>query len=193
MIAFSVRAEIHPRLQRILGDIGPATRRALFSAGANALRIEVRTHLRREASIRHNTARRLGATPTGHIEKGAARVTSRSTSNGGEVHVPIAGISRAFHDLDIRPTKASALTIPVAEASYGHRVRELKRMGWDIFRPKGHDVLMGRNNDGDDPEPLYALKKHVVVRQDRTLLPSDERVGEVINKAVYTAIEGMLK
>jgi len=193
MIAFRIKAEINPRLAGILRDVGPGTCRALYSVGANALKMEVRAHLRREAARRHATARRLGATPTGHLEKGAARVTSRSSATQGEVHVPIVGISRAFQDLTISPRHASALTIPVAAAAYGHRVRELERMGWNIFRPKGHDVLMGTHSEGEEPTALYALKKQVVVRRERTLLPSDARVGEVINKALYKAIEGMLK
>ena len=123
-----------------------------------------------------------GATVTAAISKGAARVTYRASSTSASVLVPIAGISRAFHDLVLTPVHANELTIPVSAAAYGHRVRELERLGWRIFRPKGHDVLMGRR-DGGEAEPLYALKKRVVVRQDRTLLPSDERVAEVINTA----------
>jgi len=193
MIAFKVRAEINPRLQRILADVGPKTRHAIFGVGANALKIEVRAHLRREASRRHATATRLGAPPTHHLTKGAARVTSHSGPNGAEVHVPIAGISRAFHDLTILPTHSSELTIPVAAAAYGHRVRELVRMGWNVFRPKGHDIIMGRHGKDEEPTTLYALRKSVTVRQDRTLLPSDARVSQVINQAVYRAIEGFLK
>ena len=59
MVAFTVNAELSPRLRKILAEIGPETRRALFSVGANALRLEGRRHVRREAGIRHSTARRL--------------------------------------------------------------------------------------------------------------------------------------
>ena len=182
MVTLNVTASIHPKLLGMLSDLGPAWRRAILGVGATALQIEVARHIRRESSVRHRTASRLGARPTGHLEKGAARITSHATADRATVRVPIAGIARAFRDLEIRPVNAKALTIPVSAAAYGHRVRELARMGWSSFRPKGHDVLMGRRNGGD-AEPLYALKKRVVVRQDRTLLPSDEAVSAAINKA----------
>ena len=182
MVTLDITARIHPKLRGMLSDLGPTWRRAILGVGATALSIEVRRHIRREAGRRHTTAARLGAQPTQHLSKGAARVTYRASSTSASVLVPIAGISRAFHDLAITPVRASALTIPVSAAAYGHRVRELERLGWRIFRPKGRDVLMG-SRDGGEPEPLYALKKRVVVRQDRSLLPSDERVAEAINKA----------
>ncbi len=182
MVTLDVTARMHPKLLGMLSDLGPVWRRAILGVGATALQIEVARHIRSESSVRHRWASRLDARPTGHLEKGAARVTSHATADRATVRVPIAGIARAFRDLEIKPVNAKELTIPVSAAAYGHRVRELARMGWSIFRPKGHDVLMGRRN-GSEAEPLYALKKRVVVRQDRTLLPSDEAVSAAINKA----------
>lgn len=182
MVTLNITPRVHPKLRGMLSDLGPVWRRAILGVGANGLQIEVARHIRREATARHRTATRLGVRPTGHLAKGAARITSHATASAAYVLVPIAGISRAFRDLVITPVNASALTIPVAAASYGHRVRELARMGWRIFRPKGHDVLMG-SRDGGEAQALYALRKRVVVRQDRTLLPSDEAVSSAINKA----------
>ena len=168
-----------PRFHELEAKIEPDF--AAFAAG-ESLAITVKDHVSAASSSRHRTASRLDAPPTGHLEKGAARVTSHATADRATVRVPIAGIARAFRDLEIEPVSAKALTIPVAAAAYGHRVRELARLGWSIFRPKGHDVLMGSRN-GSEAEPLYALKKRVVVRQDRTLLPSDEAVSAAVNKA----------
>ena len=106
--------------------------------------------------------------------------------------MPIAGISRAFAPLTLTPKNANALTIPVAAASYGHRVRELRRMGWNIFRPKGHDILMGSIN-GSEAQALYALKKKVTIRQDRSLLPSDKDVSMTINLAIGKSIDSLLR
>lgn len=197
MVAFTVKAEMSPRLRSILAEIAPQTRRALFSVGANALRLEVRRHVRREAGIRHRTADRLSeqsgftAEKTGHLEKGAARIVSHTTANGAEVVIPIAGISRAFHDLVIRPRRAKVLTIPISGVSYGHRAAELERMGWNLFRLPKTDILAGER-DGEF-RGLYALKKQVTVRQDRTLLPSDETVAKTINRAVATRINDLLR
>ena len=197
MVAFTVKAEMSPRLRSILAEIGPETRRALFSVGANALRLEVRRHVRREAGRRHSTARRLSeqsnftAQTTGHLEQGAARIVSHSTENGAEVVVPIAGISRAFHDLVIRPRKAKSLTIPISGVSYGHRAAELERMGWNLFRLPKTDILAGER-DGEF-RGLYALKKQVTVKKDRTLLPSDTTVKKTINSAVARRINDLLR
>lgn len=197
MVAFTVKAEMSPRLKSILAEIGPETRRALFSVGANALRLEVRRHVRRQADLRHATADRLSeqsgvmADKTGHLSKGAARIVSHSTENGAEVVVPIAGISRAFHDLVIRPRKAKSLTIPISGVSYGHRAAELERMGWNLFRLPKTDILAGER-DGEF-RGLYALKKQVTVRKDRTLLPSDTTVKKTINMAVARRINDLLK
>lgn len=197
MVAFTVKAEMSQRLRSILAEIGPETRRALFSVGANALRLEVRRHVRREAGRRHSTARRLSeqsnftAQTTGHLERGAARIVSHSTENGAEVIVPIAGISRAFHDLVIRPRKAKTLTIPISGVSYGHRAAELERMGWNLFRLPKTDILAGER-DGEF-RGLYALKKQVTVRKDRTLLPSDQTVSRTINSAVARRINDLLR
>ena len=193
MVELSVKVTINPKLIAILNDLSPMARRELYSTGGAALANVVRTHLRRVGSTKHATASRLGATPTEHIIKGANRVTSHSSANGSIVSVPIAGISRAFAPLTIQAKNANALTIPVAAASYGHRVRELSRMGWNIFKPKGHDVLMGKMQGDKEAKTLYALRKRVVIRQDRSLLPSDPEVSRAINIAIGKSIDQHLR
>ena len=106
MVTLNVTASIHPKLLGMLSDLGPAWRRAILGVGATALQLEVARHIRRESSVRHRTASRLDAPPTGHLEKGAARVTSHATSDRATVRVPIAGIARAFRDLEIEPVNA---------------------------------------------------------------------------------------
>ena len=193
MVELSIKATIHPRLLPILRDLGPLARRELFSVGGAALAMTVRSHLRRTGASRHNTASRLGATPTGHILKGAARVTSFSTSDSAIVSVPIAGISRAFQNLTIRAQRANALTLPVAAASYGHRVREMARLGWTVFRPRGKDFLMGTREGDKDAKLLYVLRKQVTIKQDRSLLPSNAEVTKSINMAIGYSIEQHLR
>ena len=192
MVELSIKAKIHPKLLPILRDLGPLARRELFSVGGTALASKVRSHLRNIGPSRHRTASALGARPTGHIAKGASRVTCTSTSDSATVSVPIAGISRAFAPLTLTPKNANALTIPVAAASYGHRVREMQRLGWNIFRPKGHDILMG-SIGGSEAQALYALKKKVTIRKDRSLLPSNKDVSMTINLAIGKSIASHLR
>lgn len=180
-----ISARVSPKLRGLLLEEPADYRKELFSVGANALASGLQRYLRREAGRRHSTAGRLGAKPTGIISKGAARITAQSSCNEAIVSVPIVGIARAFHDLTIKPRAAKALTIPIAAAAYGHRVRELVRMGWTVFRPQGKDFLMGKRRDGDgEGVALYSLRKSVVVRQDRTLLPSDDQVSATITNAM---------
>ena len=158
-------------------------RRQLFFVAANAVRILVRDHLSRIAPRHHISAHRLGATPTGHIEKGARAMHFIASANGAEVIIPIPGLSRAFGPLTITPRNAAALTLPVSPHAYGKRVGELRANGWNIFRPKGHDILMGSLGD-DEAVPLYVLKKRVQLKQDRSLLPSDAELGGTASKAI---------
>ena len=176
---------IHPRnLGKWLDLVKSEGRRQLFSVAANAVRILVRNHLSRIAPRHHMSAHRLGATPTGHIEKGARATHFTASSDSAEVIIPIAGLSRAFRPLTITPRTANALTLPISPHSYGKRVGELRANGWNIFRPKGKDTLWGKLQDEDDAVPLYVLKKRVQLKQDRSLLPSDAELGGTASKAI---------
>ena len=180
---------IHPRnLGKWLDLVKPEGRRLLFSVAANAVRILVRNHLSRIAPRHHISAHRLGATPTGHIEKGARATHFTASSDSAEVIIPIAGLSRAFRPLTITPRTANALTLPVSPHAYGKRVGDLRTNGWNIFRPKGKDTLWGKLQDEDDAVPLYVLKKRVQLKQDRSLLPSDAELGTTASKAMLDYI-----
>ena len=180
---------IHPRnLGKWLDLMKSEGRRLLFSDVANAVRILVRSHLFRIAPRHHISAHRLGATPTGHIEKGARATQFTASTNGAEVIIPIPGLSRAFGPLTIAPRNAAALTLPVSPHAYGKRVGDLRASGWNIFRPKGKDTLWGKLQDEDDAVPLYVLKKRVQLKQDRSLLPSDAELGGTASKAMLDYI-----
>ena len=168
--------------------VKPEGRRLLFSVAANAVRILVRDHLFRIAPRHHISAHRLGATPTGHIEKGARATHFTASSDSAEVIIPIAGLSLAFGPLTITPRTANALTLPISSHSYGKRVGELRANGWNIFRPKGRDTLWGKLQDEDDAVPLYVLKKRVQLKQDRSLLPSDAELSGAASKAILDYI-----
>ena len=176
---------IHPRnLGKWLDLVKSEGRRQLFHAMADSVTELVRNHLSRIAPRHHISAHRLGATPTGHIEKGARATHFTASPDSAEVIIPIAGLSRAFRPLTITPRTANALTLPVSAHSYGKRVGELRANGWNIFRPKGKDALWGKLQDEDDAVPLYVLKKRVQLKQDRSLLPSDAELSGTASKAI---------
>ncbi len=193
-----------PRLDALLGALssGNKHRTPLLETATRGVQRAVSRHIERMGTTRHRTANSLGAEPTGHYERAAADVTSEVDGNVGVVTIPIAGISRAFHEVTIRPGPGKkALTIPIAAESYGVRVVEMQSAGWSIFRPpaKGakmtsrdprrfseyKNILMG-SAGGGAPVPLYALVAVVRQPQDRTLLPSDEELDAAAEDGVQT-------
>lgn len=168
--------------------VKPEGRRRLFHAIADNVAELVRDHLSRIAPRHHISAGRLGATPTGHMEKAARATHFTATTDRAEVLIPLPGLSRAFKPLTITPRNAAALTLPVSSHSYGKRVGDLRASGWNIFRPKGRDILMGALGD-DEAVPLYVLKKRVQLKQDRSLLPSDVELGRTASTAILRYIQ----
>lgn len=140
------------------------------------------------ASTRHKWANKLGATPTGMLEFRPSRSVSNSktgatifsvsdSSSATMVIEGIMGIGRAFHDLEIYPQNASALTVPINKASYAKTVADLKGEGWHIFR-RGR-TLVGNHGKtiAGRAVPLFVLCGHVHIDQDEKLLPSSELVN----------------
>ena len=177
----------------------PEMRHNLFSLAASAVSTLIDRYLRRIAPTRHKTADRLGASRTGHLER---NTSFHATSEYAEVIIPIPGISRAFKDLSIKPKDKLFLTLPIASQSYGKTTKEMRSLGWMLFRPpaKGahktsekkyseyQDLLLGNLPD-EKAVPLYLLKKRVEQRQDRTLLPSDAEMDESIAHATKTYLD----
>lgn len=188
MIKITSNAQtVQLKLVRWITEVTVSGRQRLYSAAANAVAILTRQHISRLASRKHTTADNLGAHPTGHLEKAARATVHHATPSYGEVVIPLPGFSRAFHEVEIRPRDAQALTIPAAAESYGKRASVLSALGWKIFRPKGKRVLMG-SMKGDEAKVLYFLCSSVRQRQDRSLLPSDEEINQTAGAAVLEYI-----
>lgn len=179
-------SETTVRLGAWAAKVGGAGRRNLFSAAANAVSILVRSHLSKLGSWKHQSAERLNAQPTGFLQKAARGTVHQASEAGGEVIIP-APLGRAFHDVEIRPRVAGALTIPASAEAYGKRAGVLSALGWKIWRPKKRDFLMGSIN-GVEPKILYWLKESVHQKQDRELLPSDAEMQRIAAGAMMAEI-----
>jgi hypothetical protein len=115
-----------------------------------------RDYLRAIAQESHKTATSLGAKPTGHLERAAENVTSRSDAESATVGVTSAGITRAFRALLIEPKGSGWLTIPMHKLAYGHTVEQVSRaIGQRLFRPlkkgakaKGSRLAQGAAREG---------------------------------------------
>ena len=191
----SLQIQDFGKLTALMNALGPSNRQRLNAVGAKALEVKVRSHVARISAGRHSSAGRLGASPTGHYRKGMRGIAGHATANGGEVVIPIAGISRAYHDITLTtPTSEGKqfLTIPKHAAAYGHTVPELTRRGWKIFRPGKSLCLLGYRNKGEKPVMLFALAEAVHQRQDPSLLPSQAECAQVVSSAMTADINRRL-
>lgn len=105
-----------------------------------------------------------------------------NADGNGSVDVDIPGASRAYHDIDIYPVSAPMLVFPTLEGREAFGLEKTSDSPVPLFRPEGHDVLMGLM--GGSLVALFVLSEHVSQRQDRTLMPSDEALVEVLSKDV---------
>lgn len=184
------------KLAALMNRMRPAGRTQLNRVGAHAAMVSVQRHIHRYAAGMHFTARRLGAPQTGHYEKGAAAITSNATADSAEVLIPIPGISRAYHDINLAaPTKNGKryLTIPKHAAAYGHTVEGLRLRGWKIFRPGDKKILLGYRQKGEKPVILFTLAEVIHQRQDPRLMPSRQDLANTFAGAVTTEINRVLR
>ena len=176
--------------------VGPDGRHDLFSVAANAVQILVRDHLSGEAMKRHFTARSLGATPTYILQKAARGTTFNATSEYGEVVIPISGIGRAFHDINLTtPTRNGKkfLTVPCDKDSYGHTVDWMRRRGWKIFRPGQAKILLGYKRKGDKPKKLFTLSEGHTLKKDPSLLPTQAEASQIVVRSIATECKRIIR
>lgn len=176
-------AEATGELQRIRGAL--ADRSQLHAALAvDALKF---TQDYVSQSNRHATAQRLGATPTGFRERAAKKIEAGSDAQAAIVRIPRStGLGRAFADITIVPgTGRTYLTIPADDETYGKVVRDFPK---DAFKfaifttARGPaPVLIWAETGGTHTkgEVAWWLRRKVIQKQDRTLLPTDEGYQEL--------------
>jgi len=183
------------KLAALMNALGPGGRARLNRVGAKALEVALKGHLRRIAPGRHATAASLGANPTGHLRRGMAGIRSSATAAGGEVVVPIPGISRAWDDIRMTtPTREGKryYTIPKHAASYGHTVAWMRAKGWKIFRPGKKLCLLGYERRGDKPVLLYALAEAVHQRKDPSLMPGRAECSAIVARAMAAEVNKVI-
>jgi len=138
----------------------------------------IQDHIAQLGQTRHNTANRLGATPTRHYNADAV-LPGVVDSTSASIEVNITGIQRAYQDLTITPINGKYLTIPVSAISYGYKVSELQAQGYKIFRPKGKKVLgysVKEQGKKSTFVALYALSEGVFQAQDSSLMPPNDDI-----------------
>lgn len=179
--------------EKLLGNMESVYR----NAGVRLARC-IRNHLRLLASTRHDTANKLGATPTGHF-RASDVLPPNATNSDVSVTVTTPGISRAYHDIDIDPVNGQFLTIPLHADAYGLSAREYSERYGKLFRinQKGSTekgkVLYSKDALNGKPVPLFALTTHVHQVRDPSLMPTNDKMTEEAINGALAAIKKILK
>lgn len=100
--------------------------------------------------------------------------TTLSQGSTGVINVDVPGITRAYHDIDIRPKFKKSLTIPLHQSAYGKKAPSFD----DLFvvKTKNGKAFLAQNNGGN-LTMMYLLTKHVHQRQDTRLMPDDDTLA----------------
>ena len=107
------------------------------------------------------------------------------TSSGAVVMIDNPGVGRAYHDVDIFPTNAEYLAIPLTD--YAKSLSSPTEMD-GLFKIKNHDVLA--RNEGGTLVCHYALSKHVHQSQDSTIMPTEDAM---VNSVISVLLEELNK
>lgn len=104
----------------------------------------------------------------------------------GSINVNIAGASRAYHDVTIRPIHAKALAIPIHGAAYGKKPADFN----GLFTIPGKKALFLKKGGG--LVALFALAKKAFQPQDSTLLPKDETFVKNADERLFSEFDDRL-
>lgn len=179
--------------EKLLGNMESVYR----NAGVRLARC-IRNHMRLLASTRHDTANKLGASPTHHF-KASDVLPPNATNSDVSVMVTTPGISRAYHDIDIDPVNGQFLTIPLHADAYGLSAREYSERYGKLFRinQKGSTekgkVLYTKDTLNGKPIPMYALTAHVHQVRDPSLMPTNAKMTEEAIEGALAAIKKILR
>jgi hypothetical protein len=202
MLSAKVTLTASPGLAEALERVRALTAGEASQAGeAMAAGVEqtTRRHVLALGTSRHDTALSLGASPTGFLANAAGTVQAHATTDGVELTMQRAGLSRALRDYDLRPIRSRLLTIPLTAESYGRRAREFSGLKWRSF--SAADVAAGKSDRaglvlGQPPEAeggmfhaLFAGARRAFIPQDRTLLPEDEDWLDSLEAAAWDYLD----
>lgn len=118
-------------------------------------------------------------------------LNGKSKNNVGEIIVDVPGVTRAYHDITIKPKRAKALTIPIHRSAYGFKAKHFTDL-FAIKRKDGKSFLARSLADGSLVF-MYVLAKSAFQKQDKRLMPSDETLAENIANRLKPFIDNIIK
>lgn len=183
MIKLSITDKVTPRLRELATKLQGASGTEASHAMAVEAQLTIVEHLRLLAETRHDTANKLGASPTGFLAQAtdvaAAADVISADSDSATLSMRHPAIARAYRDIQIKPKNAKALAIPINAIAYGRYAREFQDQG--LFRLGGRGADVGKNilamKSGDTVIPLFLLVRSVTQKRDPSLMPSNEQIA----------------
>ena len=112
-----------------------------------------------------------------HYDPNKVNPSNESRLNEGVVDVDVPGVSRAYHDIDIRPRNRQYLTIPMHREAFGRSAADFN----DLFlvkKKKDGSAFLAKN-DGGNLSMMFFLAKGVHQRRDSKIMPSDSEMASV--------------
>ena len=184
------------KLDLLIRALSPEARTDLNAVAADAVAEFVGAHVRAYSGSKHGTATAFGAPPTRHYEDGVNAISSSADADAGTVRIPIPGISRAWGDVEIRPSAGKKyLTVPARSGApevYGKTVAILRGLGWSFASGRRgtpqEKLLFGRFEGEKESKVMFILKESVVQRQDPSLLPTKEEISDCAGRAVLKRV-----
>jgi hypothetical protein len=136
----------------------------------------------------HQTARSLGAAPTGFYERAAEAVQSpQLESDGVSISIDHEGLAQRYFGGSIAARAGGYLTIPARAEAYGHRAREFKDLQFLLF-PSGLAALVQKGEPAHEGSVYYWLVRSVYQSQDETVLPTEEEIFDPAMERVQAYI-----
>lgn len=165
----------------------------ILAVGGQALRKVLADHVRMLAQTRHKSSMKLGVPPSGHWK--ASDVGMPIVQND-TVFIPMytPGITRALHDVTIRPKTSKNLAMPINRLTMGLGAKEFGLRGGQklfFYLTKSGNKSLATNANGS-LLVMYILKSQVHQLQDPTLLPEDEKMNKAFFDAVAKSISTII-
>lgn len=159
---------------------------------------EILSKIRSE--LRDNASRQIQDTTRTTIQQHFQRIYPGSkhyapehvyNGEGYSVVVDVPGITRAYHDLNIKPVHAQKLAIPMHREAFGVKSpREVEGLFY-VKNRNGTEMLA--KNDGGSLVVMYILKDGVHQSQNPNLMPSDDTIVQNIGKSLAHMIDSAVQ
>ena len=161
--------------------------RRVLDALRNESGAEMRDSIR--DTVRHHFETRY----PGSTHYSPSKVVDGTTNgNEGTVDVDVPGVTRAYHDIHIRPIHGRKLAIPLHRDALG--IGKSPRQDPDLFyakNKKGTEMLA--KIEGGALAVMYILKDQVHQPRDPGIMPSDQTLVYGIKYSLRTMIDRVVK